>query len=767
MIRLYIDGVECDTNSESTIVLNYSADSLVDIDEMSEGVSVNISIPSSAVNDEIMGGDGYIHAPRRFNSQEHTAQVWCKGEVLFEGDAFLAEVSWSDGEISYSILIRAQRAQWATAASQSTFKEMAVELDMKLAINRIEEQWESDDPVRFVVVKRDTYTPIQSSVSNEAVRVVTALEDFHPFLNIDAMMRSIFESNGYRVESRFMDSDYFKSLYMSGSFGSSTNSTETRNAMDFYVKRSADCTVEGDYRGRVYMSPYYGASSVGMIVDPDTVNTQSDCYSYGGCFQEYESVPAFVPLVQVYIGFEVRLRYITPYKIQDRLTLQGYNSVHLCVGHDYEFDIPNNFVDKREELSSNFSYMLCIFDFDQIDSSSIIEMYLLKEDGLQHYYMTIDQRVTYFETPQEAFSQIVMMEYCLDDTQRELQVDWAIYNGYIQESGSTEVDVTLRITPSLVSPSSPLKFDETYIDCGVAEWEFTLLEETSITPYFAKHPGVNAFLTFEDVARHDCYQISLVESIAHMYNLRFWSDDVNKVVYVEPYDDMWDRSKVWDWSDKIDPSHPIEISDLAEEVYKSRKWGYIEGDGVTSRGEGDIPSDDEYGFWSYEIDSLIAKDGTESLLSPLYSPSQNNDEGLLQVGDRDDVDNVCSFDFTPRIVRCDGSIEYDIYQMPYMSFYDPDNDISLCFEDRGGVVGLNSYYTEQIDREQRGRIVSIYLKLTPFDVASLFSKCEASPNILSLFGLNLGGDMARCLLKEIVEYDPLEESVKCRFIVVD
>ncbi len=765
MIELWVDGVCCDVTTDSTVVLSYDIETLMsDLDEMSEGVAVSVAVPSSVVNDEVFAGDGYMHAPKRFNAEEHTAEVKSEGMVLIDGSAHLQEVEWQDGEVVYRVTIRAQRALWAEEASKNVFNEFAVDLDMKITVARIKAQWESDDPVRFVAVRRDTYTPTQSSVSNESVREIVALEDYHPFLNVDAMMRSIFESAGYRVQSEFMDSEYFKSLYMSGSYGASTNSEQTVNAMDFYVRRYEDCTTEADYRGRVYMTPYMGASSVGMVVDPDTVNTESDCYSNGGCFQTYGIVPAFVPLVQTYVGFAVRLNYITPYKIADRDTLTAFNSVHLCVGHDYEFDIANKFSDLKDEMISNFSYMLCVFDYADTDDVSI---YFRMADGTLQYYGALENRVTYINSPEDDIEGLVLMENVSTTEQQTFEKDWAMYNGYVQETGETEVDITLRITPTQITPTSPKKFDEMYIDCGEAGWEFTLLKETCITPYFYKHPGVNAYISFADIAQHDKYQSALVKSIAHMYNLRFWTDDTNNVVYVEPYDDMWDRSKVWDWSDKIDWQRAVEISDLAADVYKCRKWGYIDGDGVTARGE-DIPTDEEFGFWEAEIESSVAKEtSVESLLSPLYSPSQNDDYMLLQVGDRDELDNVNSYDFSPRIVRHVGSMSYDSVQMPYISFYDPDNDISLCFEDRGGVTGLNSYYQGQIAIEERGRVVSLWMKLSAFDVASLFVESEVAAGVRSLFGLNLKGDYVRCILREIVEYDPLKESVKCRFIVID
>ncbi|MFR9593334.1 MAG: hypothetical protein SNI57_02130, partial [Rikenellaceae bacterium] len=86
MIELWIDGVCCDVAADSTIVLSYDIEALMsDLDEMSEGVAVSVTVPSSVVNDGVFAGDGYLHAPKRFNAQEHTAVVKSEGVVLIEG----------------------------------------------------------------------------------------------------------------------------------------------------------------------------------------------------------------------------------------------------------------------------------------------------------------------------------------------------------------------------------------------------------------------------------------------------------------------------------------------------------------------------------------------------------------------------------------------------------------------------------------------------------------------------------------------------------
>ncbi len=191
MIRLVIDGADCCVRSTSTVVLNYSVASLEDLDKMSEGEKVRVLIPSTPNNDEILGEDGYAHSPQRFNSAPHRAEVWSQGEKLIEGDALLERVVWQDGEMWYSILITTQRAKWATDARANVFNKFNVDFDMYLTLATIREQWASDDPVKFVEVRRDTYRPEESSVSNEVVRDIAALEDYHPFLHVATMMNSI------------------------------------------------------------------------------------------------------------------------------------------------------------------------------------------------------------------------------------------------------------------------------------------------------------------------------------------------------------------------------------------------------------------------------------------------------------------------------------------------------------------------------------------------------------------------------------------------
>ncbi len=763
MIEVWIDQKLCDVDSTTDVEFSYDAQIMSDTRRMRDGQSVKLSLPSSSVNDEVFGYDSYMHSPQRFNKEHHTAEVKSEGVVIFAGELCLEEVVRRDEGLWYIVRVVSGVAQWARWASELAFEHIPLSFNMSLSIAEIKSQWEDPEAnVKFLPVRRDSYELEQSSVSTELVRRITSLQDYHPFINVRELMRLVLSDSGYTVQSEFMQSEFFGSLYMSGAFGDSTNSVATKEAMDFYVTRTEDCTVSADYRGRVYLTPYFATNSVGMVVDPESVNSVKECYSKGGCFVELEGAPAFVPMTEVYVGFEYRFRYTTPCNIKDRYSLLAFDSFHLSPGHDYKFDVANKNVDKRGSVASNFSYMVCVFDYNE---SQVLKLYYRLASGVMVFGRNITQRVTYIVTPEEAIDDVELRVVTSSGVEVDYSEDWALYNGYVDELSETEIDVTLRTTPELVSPESPVRFSQAFMDCGEAGWEMTLLKETSIRPYFATHPGCNAEVRFKDVAGHGVNQMKLVEAVSHMFNLRILTDDVNKVVYVEPYDDMWDWSRVWDWSEKIDRRGEMSICDVATGMKRSRKWAYLGGDGVTSR-EGMAP-DDEYGVWMTYMDTFAAEMGMDTRLNPLFSPSQNDADGLLWVGDRDNLAKLNSFDFTPRVVICDGEIPFEGGMMPHMTFFDAERGSSLCFEDRDGVVGLNRFYKNQIAIEQRGRVVTLDMKLAPYDIDMLFSKSEIAPHLRSVFGLTIGGDYVRCLLSEIVDYSPRKESVKCRFIVVD
>ncbi len=754
-------------SSSQSIKLSYSSDSLVSVDAHREGLKIELVLESTLTNDSIFGGDGYLHAAERFNAQAHEARIEYEAQQILIGDVVLKEVSWSSGELSYTITVEEQSAGWAHNAAEARFSEFEVDFSMELCKEEIVTRWAQSEPlVNFIAVHRDSYEYEQSSVSTEAVRVIRSIDQYHPFLHVATLIEKIAESGGYQICSEFMDGDEFRSLYISGAYSSGSSSSLALEYMGFYAERLEDSETVADAFGRVFMTPYYAVNSVGNIIDIESIEQNTDCYNRGGCLSINDGVIEYRPLSTVDVGFEIRLNYITEYQIESRDKLKGFDCFSLTLGQDIKFDLINNFEDRRESVSSNFDYLLVLFDYDD---EMIYRVRAYLEDGVSAVtLMTISSKSDHVTTPTYAIDSLFIE--CAASAWSDWQSyegDWAIYDGYLEYQGVTEVDVTLRIAASECSPTSPFTFSTPYMSGAESGWEFTLKAGSSMTPYFTNYPGEGEIIEFADIAKHDISQSVFFESIAHLYNLRFYSDNTAKVLYIEPYDTFYGGRNEWDWSDRIVSGEVMILEDASAEVNRRHKWGYQGEDGYTNRLNSDTGEVEEYGSWWLTLGSYIAADATATHLNQLFSPSYNDDDDLLIVGDRDDVELTDSLDFSARVVRVDGMMTYDKEQMPYITFHSPERQISLCFEDRDGVVGLNQHYLNEMAYVERGRLVTLSLNLSVEDMNALLSPCEGKAFIWDTFKLTLGGEPSKARLRDVESFDPALGVAKCKFIIID
>ena len=99
--------------------------------------------------------------------------------------------------------------------------------------------------------------------------------------------------------------------------------------------------------------------------------------------------------------------------------------------------------------------------------------------------------------------------------------DWALYDGYIGETGQTEVEMTVRTNPVTVTPTSPKTFSTIYFYGAEPGMKFSLSRQCTLRPDFTGAPGLNTPISFEDVARHRVRKWVVLDALRHLFNLRF------------------------------------------------------------------------------------------------------------------------------------------------------------------------------------------------------------------------------------------------------
>ncbi|MFI3285025.1 MAG: hypothetical protein R3Y08_00055 [Rikenellaceae bacterium] len=760
MIRVTISGIECDLDASQQIKLKFESDSLADVESGRSGSTLLFRLPTTAANAEALGLEWDIHPQTKFNSIWHPMVVALDGVELFSGTAYLMKITWLEGKRYAEVECRGGVLSWATQAALTRFSKIGLDYSTTLCESLFKESWEDNSDVKFFPVVRDSYDIRGSMVNVTGLRVARSIDDYHPFFRCSALLNAIFESAGYSVESETMVSENFDKLYISGNY-TSEDSSAALEAMGFYLKRCEECTTTTDSMGRVSLSPYDELCSVGNIVDIESLDSDKECYNRGNVMQIDGQALSFVPLVEISAGFEYFLHYTSPCQIESRTKLKGIDRLNSISDGYINWEITNRYIDQREMVVVGTNYKLMIFNFDSGERYRLVGV--SQEGEVEEIFYTSIRMSSFTLSKLYPHYRLERWE---NDGYYTYTDDWAIYLGYVEESAPLEVEITVRSSPHSYSPLSPMIFHTQLLEGANAGVEFTLHKDSSVRPYFAYYPGYNAEVTFEELAQHSYTALELLSSLQHLFNLRFLTDEAAKKVVIESFDRFY-TSQQWDWSARVVESEAIEFEDWAHTTHRNIKLGYQQSDGVVKRmGE----SDNKYfGEHSFSIDSYAASGTSQTLLNPFLCASTNDDNGVMVVGDRDDLEQINTLNFSPRIGRYFDirQIDDENYSLPYVAFHDPQEEFTLCFEDRDGVAGLNRLYTRQMELLERGQLLSLCVRLSAFDYSNLISAQSYAPSCRDIFCFTLGGESFSTILHSIESYDLKEGVARCLFLTID
>lgn len=663
MIRLRIDSVVCDLAAEQPLTLAWSGRTLTDPEAGRSGEALTFELLPTAAAEALFGAECHLYGAGRFNAALHRGELLAGGTPLASGSVRLVETRWHGTEHRYRVELRGGAHAWAEQAAKGWFRELEVAYEGRLLPTEIAAGWSDDSPVKFLPVYRDRYEIENGDAGLRPPERLLSTDDYHPFLSIRALVQALFAKAGYTVESAFMENPWFRSLYMSGAYAS--HDTRVRQQkMGFLARRKADRTTTANALGRVEANPFVTHNTVGNLVDAfspqevdETGATLTDAYSAGGCLRIEEGELCFRPLTEVSVGFEYELRYTTDYRIRSRTRLTGFDSVWLGEDADVRFELANRFEDRREALRPSFQYRIVVFDHTEGNRWTL----RCTTDGAETTLTDFTTRSTLFTTPQGTTLVNARLYRNVSGVYVPYTEDWALYDGYIGETGRTEVQITVRTSPESVTPTAPKYFRQISFYGAEEGMNFTISRRCRLRPCFSSAPGYGAALAFDDVARHEIRQAELLRALAHLFDLRFHTDEQLKRVYIEPACEFYDATTVWEWSDRILGDTPIAGADRALDVHDRRTWGYRDADGAVARF--DAANDTRFGRWSHATASKAAKQGEEVSLNELFAPTlceagryANAPSALiLCVGDRDDATTDDATAVTPRIVRWMGA----------------------------------------------------------------------------------------------------------------
>lgn len=814
-MELYIDNQKVDTYAGSRVSISLSVVAITDPKKGRVGYTKTIKLPMTALNDSVFKFAGEIHAKDRFNETLHSGRVEHEGAALIEGPIYLNRVHKNDNSRSglagstsaagaspyesvgfYEVYIIGAAKEWVAKVSAKRLGSTQIAYSRSVTGPNILASWTDSSPVKFLPVARET-TPKDLSSGHIIPRMkVLSSDDYHPFIHAGTLLKQIFAENGYSVVSNFVNGLQFNNLYISGMYPTREVGALKAN-MDFLARRLWNGSATANYMGRVYANPYTSTNSVGNVVDtaqPEEtggLNTHKDVFTNNGCFQMDDKRVAFIPTGEVSVGFQYHLCYSSQFRMKNRSELTGFNKIYLGDNSSVrEFTIANPYTDRRAAMRPLHSYNLIVFDFFASYKYQFLYTVRQANGSSVTYIVPVTSRVTAISTPAGASIGNAVVQYrsgAMFSWQSYIS-DWAVYDGYISETGSIDLEVTMRTAPETVSPGKPKFFDGIFFEGAESGMKLTISDKSWVRPVFYAQPTEGVTLQFADVCAHAVSQMDFINAIRQMFNLCFLTDNSRKTITIEPYSTFYSNSAdIVDYTDRVDLGRPVTVEELGSDISRRMAWSYRTGDGAVARqNRTDVNAAQAgytesgkggFGYWEAEVKNSAATDQTSTWENHMFTPSISAQgvylgapsARLVQAGDSSatTLDRTEDLNFEAKIVRYEGVATLPSTERwgwpraaanyPKIAFHAPESGYTLCFEDRDGCAGLGSTFWEgNVRLWNESRRVTVYLHLSAADVEAV--------DFRALYRISLEGEECYYRLEEICDYDPEGLSTKCVFI---
>ena len=235
-------------------------------------------------------------------------------------------------------------------------------------------------------------------------------------------------------------------------------------------------------------------------------------------------------------------------------------------------------------------------------------------------------------------------------------------------------------------------------------------------------------------------QVDFLAALKTLFNLQFFTDTQQRIVYCEPFDDFF-TGEIVDWTDKFDLDSKVTNKYIGDELNRSIIFRY-------SEDSNDDPVEEirsKRGVFEEEerkSNNVFAKDGTTEItteFAPTFmdtNPDIGLHETLIPKMWSDNTPGQIPekrTEWKPRILYYNGkqptngndiwNFEGDVRNdYPQMLFYDEntDNNFSLVFRTLRRSHGLfEKYHRNSFKLFNEGRILKGKFRLTPVDISEL------------------------------------------------
>jgi hypothetical protein len=260
-MRLIVDGAALDVEQRDDlpIAITFASEEAENFQQKKGATSLDITVPATVENQQVLGSIGLANVedmtaagvygkPRR-------ASLEADGCELIVGKAFVKSATHRDRVESIRFDLYGETSDWVIDLKEATLFDALAGLSFTFDQVGIEASWnydgrDADSPFVFA--------PVRYAEAMERTNATNPLEDYimqpaymKPSLSVYWIIFRAFALAGYKIESSFFNTDYFRRLVMPWTWGNFLESGGTRmDNLDFLAKGARQIQFSGDNPGQ-------------------------------------------------------------------------------------------------------------------------------------------------------------------------------------------------------------------------------------------------------------------------------------------------------------------------------------------------------------------------------------------------------------------------------------------------------------------------------------------------------------------------------------
>ncbi|HPI00266.1 MAG TPA: hypothetical protein PK772_08050, partial [Chitinophagaceae bacterium] len=251
-LKLLIDNNLVDVYSveEIPIAINYQLEDKEDFQKKKSSESFNITLPATSNNNKIFNSF-YNPAIADFTAGEifkshRPCSIEAEGYELLVGKSFLVKATHDNKPLSYEINCYGDNADWMIDLKEATLYDFVKQIKFSFSKAVIEASWSYDgnnESLPYVFAPIRYGSPTDRDKGNDGNYSSNYMR---PSISLYWTLYWGFKSIGYKIQSAFFDTPYFKRLVMPWTWGTFLSSEGTKYEVHkFLAKSRGDRWIEG------------------------------------------------------------------------------------------------------------------------------------------------------------------------------------------------------------------------------------------------------------------------------------------------------------------------------------------------------------------------------------------------------------------------------------------------------------------------------------------------------------------------------------------